>query len=358
MKAFWAPVLFVFLSITQMQAAEPLLTLDKAIPLPGVDAQMDHMAVDVPGQRLFLSVPGNNVVEVLDLKTGQLIQSLPGFAGPQGIVYVPEFNKLFVANGADGTCRILDGHSFKMLSSLALGDNAGSVRYDEAAKTVYVGYGSGALAVIDAKTGAKTSDISLAAHPESFRLDTSSSNLYVNLPDAGQIAVVDRSQGTVTKTWSLNAAQGNFPMFLDKADHRMFIGCRQPATLLVYNYVNGHLLACVPIAHDADDVFYDEQNKLIYVSCGDGSVEIIRQIDVDNYQKMKPVSTLPDARTSLFIPELNRLYVAVPQNANEPAQVLVFRTPSEKGALAEARRREKPLLVEHGQIMELVTSDK
>jgi DNA-binding beta-propeller fold protein YncE len=352
MKAFWAPVLFVFLFTMRMQAAEPLLTLDKAIPLPGMDGQMDHMAADVAGQRLFLSVSGNNTVEVLDLKTGGLIQSLPGFAGPQGIVYVPEFDKLFVANSTDGTCRMLDGHSFKTLSSLVLGDHAGSVRYDETAKKVYVGYGSGALAAIDAKTGAKTSDIPLAAHPESFRLDTSGPNLYVNLPEAGQIAVVDRSKGTVTKTWSMDAAQGNFAMFLDKADHRMFIGCRQPATLLVYNYVNGHLLANIPIAHDADDVFYDGQNKLIYVSCGDGSVEIIRQIDVDNYQKTKPVSTLPDARTSLFIPELNRLYVAVPQNANEPAQVLVYKTPSEKGSSAEA----KTFPMAHGQVM--VTSDQ
>ncbi len=325
----YLPVLILFGLLgatTRMQAADPLLTLDQTIPLPGVEGQMDHMAVDVAGQRLFLSVPGNNTVEVLDLKTGELIKSLPGFAGPQGIVYVPEFDKLFVANAADGTCRILDGHSFKTLSSLALGDNPGNVRYDETEKKVYVGYGSGALAAIDAKTGAKTSDIPLAAHPESFRLDAGSPNLYVNLPEAGQIAVVDRSKGTVTKTWSMDAAQGNFPMFLDKADHRMFIGCRKPAALLVYNYGNHHLLGNIPIAPDADDVFFDARNKLIYVSCGDGSIEIVRQIDVDNYQKLKSVPTKPGARTSLFIPELNRLYVAVPQRGNEAAEILVYKT--------------------------------
>jgi hypothetical protein len=346
----YLPVLILFGLLgatTRMQAADPLLTLDQTIPLPGVEGRIDHLAADVAGQRLFLSALGNNTVEVLDLKTGDVIQSLPGFAGPQGMVYVPEFDKLFVANGGDGTCQILDGHSFKTLSSLDLGDNADNVRYDEAARKVYVGYGSGGLVAIDAKTGAKMTDVPLAAHPESFRMDAGSPNVYVNVPEAGQIAVVDRSNGTVT-AWPMKAAQGNFPMFLDKADRRMFIGCRKPAALLVYNYGNHHLLGNIPIAPDADDVFFDARNKLIYVSCGDGSIEIVRQIDVDNYQKLKSVPTKPGARTSLFIPELNRLYVAVPQRGNEAAEILVYKTPE-----PEALAGEKPL---RSKIM--VTSDQ
>jgi DNA-binding beta-propeller fold protein YncE len=355
-----AVILSLFLCATaRLQAIDPLLALDNTIPLPGVEGRIDHMAVDIAGQRLFVAALENNTVEVLDLKTGELIRSLPGFAQPQGMVYVPEFGKLFVANGADGTCRMLDGHSFETLKSLDLGDDAGSVRYDEAEKKVYVGYGSG-LAAIDAKTGAKIADIPLAAHPESFRMETNSPNLYVNIPEAGQIAVVDRSKGTVTTNWPVNEARGNFPMSLDEANNRLFVGFRKPGALLVYNYVNGRLLAYLPIPHDADDVFYDERNKLIYVSCGDGTVEIIRQIDVDNYLKTKHVSTMPDARTSLFIPELNRLYVAVPrQSRDEPAEILVFKTPStapEKSSSAELSARAKSFSAASGQIM--VTSDK
>jgi DNA-binding beta-propeller fold protein YncE len=357
MKSLPVAIFFLFAcAIVQAQTTNQLLTMDNAIPLPGVEGRIEHMAVDIAGQRLFVAALENNSVEVLDLKIGQIIKSLPGFAGPQGIVYVPEFDKLFVANSGDGTCRILDGHSFKTLSSLALGDDADSVRYDEVEKKVYVGYGTGGLAAIDAKTGAKVSDIPLAAHPESFRLDTSGTNLYVNLPEAGQIAVVDRSKGTVIMTWPVNEAHENSPMSLDEANNRMFVGCRKPGALLVYNYLNGRMLAYLPIAHDADDVFYDKQNKLIYVSCGDGSIDIIRQIDVDNYLKAKSVPTMPDARTSLFIPEWNRLYVAVPRQGDDPAQVLVYKTPSEKSGSAEARTRAKHFLVEHGQIM--VTSDK
>ncbi|HTR43991.1 MAG TPA: hypothetical protein VMH87_20450 [Pseudomonadales bacterium] len=306
------------------------------------------MAVDIAGQRLFVAALENNSVEVLDLKTGQVIKDLPGFVQPQGIVYVPEFDRLFVANGGDGTCRMLDGHSFKTLASLDLGDNADSVRYDETAKQIFVGYGSGGLATIDAKTGAKIADVPLAAHPESFRLATNSPNVYVNVPEAGQIAVVDRSKGTVTTNWPVNEAKGNFPMCIDEANNRLFIGCRKPGALLVYNYTNGRLLAYLAIPHDADDVFYDEQNKLIYVSCGDGSVEIIRQIDVDNYQTTKHVTTMPDARTSLFIPELNRLYVAVPQHGDEAAQVLVFKTPEPKVAVGDKSSRGQ-MIVKSGE---------
>ncbi len=136
------------------ETATPL-SLEKIIPLEKVEGRIDHMAADVAGQRLFVAALGNNTVEVVDLKAGKEIQSLTGFAEPQGIVHVPEFDRLFVANGSDGTCRILDGHSFKTISTVQMGDDADNVRYDEAAKRVYVGYGSGALGVLDAKTGVK-----------------------------------------------------------------------------------------------------------------------------------------------------------------------------------------------------------
>ncbi len=293
-KNYSAVIFFLFLcAIAQAQTSPHLLILDKAIPLPGVEGRIDHMAADVDGQRLFMAALGNNTVEVLDLKSGKRIQSLSGFAEPQGIVYVPEFDRLFVANGTDGTCRVLDGHSFTTISSVDIGDDADNVRYDEVAKRIYVGYGSGALAVIDAKTGAKVADIKLAGHPESFRMETNSPNLYVNIPEAGQIAVVDRDKGTVTKTWPLKVAEGNFPMFLDEANHRMFVGCRDPAVMLVYDYATGRLVASVPITRDTDDLYYDGHNKLIYVSCGGGSIEIIRQIDADHYQKADSILTKP-----------------------------------------------------------------
>lgn len=319
-------LLFLF-ATAQAPATELFLVLDKEIPLPGVEGRIDHIAADVVGGRLFVAALGNNTVEVLDLKKGKCIQSLSGFAEPQGIVYVPEFDRIFIANGADGTCRILDGQSFNTIGSVDVGDDADNVRYDEGAKKVYVGYGSGALAVFDARTGAKVADIALAAHPESFRMETNAPNLYVNIPDADQIAVVDRNHRKVTATWPMNEAQGNFPMFLDEANHRMFVGCRKPPMLLVYDLATGRMVTNVPISRDTDDLFFDARNKLIYVSCGEGSVEIIRQNGADYYQRVENVATMPGARTSLFSPELKLFCVAVPHRGNQQAEILVYKTP-------------------------------
>jgi DNA-binding beta-propeller fold protein YncE len=307
------------------EAAVPL-TLDKTIPLEKVEGRIDHMAADLAGQRLFVAALGNNTVEVLDLKAGKTVQSLTGFAEPQGIVYVPEFDKLFVANGQDGTCRILDGHSFKTLKAVELGDDADNVRYDEAAKRVYVGYGSGALAAIDPKSGVKIADIKLAAHPESFRLASSGPNIFVNVPRADHIAVVDREKGTVTATWQLKEAKSNFPMSLDGGNHRLFAGCRNPGTVLVYDDSGGRLIANVPISRDTDDLFYDGEKKLLYVSCGAGAIDVIKQIDADHYEKTKTISTASGARTSLFIAELQSLCLAVPHRGSQRAEIRVYKT--------------------------------
>lgn len=330
MKFFSITILSAALLVAaHAQASAAVLTLDKTIPLPNVNGRIDHMAVDVAGQRLFVSALGNDTVEVVDLKTGKDIRSLPGFAEPQGMVYVPAFDRLFVANGSDGTVRILDGHSFATLRTIELGDDADNVRYDDAAKKVYVGYGSGALAAIDAQTGAKTDDIPLSGHPESFRLSTGGT-LFVNVPDAQQIAVVDRDKGAVAATWPMSCALGNFPMSLDEANHRMFVGCRTPGTVLVYDFASvsnvPKLVARLPISRDTDDLFYDAANKLLYVSCGAGVVEVIKQNDADHYTKIETMPTAPGARTSLFVPELKIFCLAVPHRGSQPAEIRIYQT--------------------------------
>lgn len=312
MKVFCAFVLFLcLLNTARAQETNSLLALEKTIPLPNVEGRIDHMAVDVAGQRLFVAALGNDTVEVVDLKSGKRIQSLSGFAEPQGIVYVPEFDKLFVANGVDGTCRILDGHSFKTIGTVELGDDADNVRYDEKAKQVYVGHGDGALAAIDAKTGAKVADIKLAAHPESFRLEANGPRIFVNVPGAGQIAVVDREKKAVIETWPIKDAKGNFPMFLDESNHRLFVGCRRPARLLVLDTANGKTVGTVKISGDTDDLFYDVSRKQIYVSCGAGFIDVIQQKGADSYELRERIPTVSGARTSFFSPELSKLYLAV-----------------------------------------------
>lgn len=321
------PALLLSFAILTCAQAHDALIIDKTIPMPKVEGRIDHMAADVPHQRLFVAALGNNTVEVLDLKAGKTIRSLPGFAEPQGIAYVPELNRIFIANGQDGTCRILDGQSLETISSVHCGEDADNVRYDAKAGRIYVGYGGGALAVLNAKTGSKLADIKLAGHPESFRLETGSQRIFVNVPKADHIAVVDREKGEVITTWPLKEAKSNFPLFLDEANHRLFAGCRNPARLLVYDYTAGREVASLPISRDTDDLFYDVAGKVVYVSCGQGTIDVIQQTDADHYAAAKSITTATGARTSLFVPELKVLCVAVPRRGSQLAEIRVFKTP-------------------------------
>jgi len=301
--------------------------LIQTIPLPGVAGRIDHLAADIKGQHLFIASLGNNTVEVVDLKTGTKIQSLSGFSEPQGIVYALEFDRIFAANGSDGTCRILDGHSFKTLNTVTIGDDADNARYDKRARRVYVGYGDGALAALDAKTGAKTANIKLAGHPEAFQLEENGNRIFVNVPSAGQIAVVNRENQTVTATWPTTGAGGNFPMALDEANRRLFVGCRSPARLLVYDTDSGKLVANMEINGDNDDLFYDAKRKCLYLSCGEGFLDVMAQRDADHYETITNLPTASGARTSLFVPELDRLYLAVPHRWGRNAEIRVFQIP-------------------------------
>jgi hypothetical protein len=322
------PLLYGLTLSPLLGAVHTPLTPSKTIILEHVAGRIDHMAADVPGQRLFVAALGNDTVEVLDLKASRSVRSLAGFAEPQGIAYVPELNRLFVANGRDGTCRILDARTFKAVETVRLGEDADNVRYDAKAKRIYVGFGRGALAVLNPRSGVQTANIKLTGHPESFQLEPSGNRLFVNVPQAGHIAVVERASEKVVATWGLIDAASNFPLALDPLDERLFIGCRSPARLLVYAYKGprGWLVASYPIAGDTDDLFWDRSNRMLYVSCGQGTLLVIRQITPDSYRTVQTIPTAPGARTSLFIPELRSFCLAVPRRGDRSAEVRVFET--------------------------------
>ena len=255
------------------------------------------------------------------------VRSIKGPRKPTGVVAIPDLGLVAVASGDDGMCRFFDAASLEPGGSVSGLDDADNVRYDAAARRIYVGYGSGAPAVIEPAQSKKVADIKLDAHPESFRLEEHGSRMFVNLPDArNSIAVVDRNQGKVVAQWPLGDAGANFPMCLDERDHRLFVGCRKPARLVVLDTDTGRTVATVDCVGDADDLFYDIDSKLIYVCGGEGAVDVIEQTNADHYRRVDRVKTAPGARTALFVPELRRLYVAVPRRDRAQARVLVFDT--------------------------------
>lgn len=296
--------LAVALLALHLRANTNVLTFVKTIPLPDVRGRIDHFALDAKEQRLFLAALGNDTVEMIDLAAGKRVRTIGDCSEPQGVAFAPAENHLLIANGGSGVVKILDATSFKVLHEIKNLSDADNARYADG--LFYVGYSDG-LAVINATNGELTADIPLDGHPESFRLEKSGGRIFVNVPEAREIEVVDRAQRKIIARWPVEFG-GNFPMALDEANHRLFIGCRRPARLLMLDANNGKKIGEATISSDTDDVFYDPKRKLIYVSCGGGFIDVI---DAGDYHLRGRITTEGGARTSFFAPERNEFFLAV-----------------------------------------------
>jgi hypothetical protein len=128
----------------------------------------------------------------------------------------------------------------------------------------------------------------------------------------------------ITRIWRLESAQQNFPMALDTRGHHLFVGTRRPAFLQVYDADSGNLVSQVAIGADPDDIFFDSVTKRLYVVCGEGVINVIRQTNANHFTMEMTVPTRAGARTGLFVPEEHRLYVAVPQRNAQSAEIREF----------------------------------
>jgi DNA-binding beta-propeller fold protein YncE len=309
------------------------LVLVRIIPIPDVEGRFDHMAVDNKNGRVFASVYGNDSVEVLDAQRGKRTHSIKeGFIKPQMVAYLPESNRIVVSSEGDGSCKILDADTYKLIDAVKFSDDADQLRYDPAAKRVYVAYGDdeeSAIGVFDATTNKRLEgDYKLAAHPESFQLEEKGPRIFVNLASLSQIAVIDRNTHKIVN-WKLQSAGTNFPMALDEGHHRLFVAARKPARLLVLDIDSGKEIASLPGAIDTDDMSFDADRKRIYVTSGEGFIFVYQQIDADRYQRIAKIPTAIGARTSAYTGQVgkhNSFYLAVPARANRGAELWVYET--------------------------------
>jgi DNA-binding beta-propeller fold protein YncE len=290
------------------------LVLVRIIPIPGVVGRFDHMAVDNNGGRVFAAVYGNDSVEVLDTARGRRDRSVKeGFIKPQMVAYLPDMNRVVVSNEGDGSCKILDANTYKVIDTVKFSDDADQLRYDPVAKRVYVGYGDGAIGVFDAVTNKKVGeDFEVGVHPESFQLEEKGPRIFVNLASISQIAVIDRNTRKIEK-WKLQSAGTNFPMALDESRRRLFVAARKPARLLVLDMDTGKEIASLPGAIDTDDMSYDPDRKRIYVTSGEGFIFVYQQIDPDRYDRIAKIPTTIGARTSVYTGQVgkhNSFYLA------------------------------------------------
>jgi hypothetical protein len=308
----------------QAALAQSALQLEAKIPLGDVSGRIDHLAVDPARHRLFVAELGNDSVGVVDLERHQTIKRISKLSEPQGVAYLPSLDTLVVANAHDGSVRFYTGAALTPAGQVDLKDDADNVRVLPDGRTIVVGYGSGGLAIIDAATRQIVRKIPLKAHPESFQIDPARARAFVNVPDNREIAVIDTDAGRQVARWKTSEARANFPMALLAERGQVVAAFRSPATLIGFRAEDGAVAWQQKTCGDADDVFHDSRRDRLYVACGDGVVDVLAA-EGDKFSKISQAPTVSGARTALFIPALDRLYVAVRAHRDEPAAIWVFK---------------------------------
>lgn len=318
-------VLLACLLAATRACAGPGPVLGRSIEMPGVSGRIDHLAYDPKTERLYVAALGNGSLEAIDLTRGERIKSVGGLREPQGVVFVPSMRRVVVACGGDGTVRAFDAETLEEIAKVGVGDDADNERLDADGTTIVVGYGGGALAFLDGATLRKKGEIRLSGHPESFQLDPGAPRIFVNVPgDApggGRIEVADRAGRAVTATWKLSEAGRNYPMALDAAHERLYVGCRRPARLLVLDCNSGKVVASPECVGDADDVFLDALTGRVLVVGGDGAIDVFEAREPGGFGRVASVKTAPGARTGLLAPERRALFVAVPRRPGHEAEI-------------------------------------
>jgi hypothetical protein len=291
--------------------------------MPNVQGRIDHLSIDLKSNRLFVAALGNGTVEVIDLTLGKVIYSIKNLKEPQGVEYVQQYNLLFVSSAGDGTCKIFNASNFKLLKVIQLGDDADNIRYDSERGIVFVGFGSGSIAAIDPAELKLLYKINLPAHPESFQIDDSKGLMFVNVPDANQLDIIDINTKTVIDRIRLNI-RDNFPMALDTEHNLIFIGSRYPSKIVSFDESSLKKISENNISGDADDIYYDGTDSLMFVSCGSGYIDVFKQRNSEDITLKESIKTSLGARTSLFVPVLNKLFIAARKYHENNAKIFEY----------------------------------
>lgn len=328
-RIFAVPLMALLLGAFVAGAADqPSLVLVQTIPLKGRVGKLDHLALDAKNDRLFVANKPNNTLDIVDLKAGKLVRQIGAQQGIQGIAYSPELDRVFVGLGSGGYCNIFNGQDYKLLKTIKFTDDSDNVRYNPKTNLVYVAHAENALGVIDAKSFDLKADIKLPATAEAFVLEKGRPRLYLNLTSLGQVVVIDTESNKITSTYPLKLASANVAIALDESNHRLFIGCRKTPLMVVLDTESGKELASVPIGGEVDDLFFDAKRKRLFAVCGEGMINVIRQVDADKYEALDKVATEKTARTGLLDAEGGRFFVAVPRLPGKDApEIRVYKLP-------------------------------
>jgi len=313
------------------QMAAPFLP-QRSIPLPGVTGKFDHFAIDIPGHRLFVAATGNHSVEVIDLTTDRVIESIKGLGKPHGLVWVGSTGSLYVADGSLRELRLYQGKPLTLAGKVALSDDADDMVYDEADHLMFVGHGGtdaanpAKIAIVSTNPFSLVTSLPIATHPEALEIDPQGQRIFANIAESNEVAVIEAKTKGIVANWKLTKAADNVPLVFDP-DHRLlFVACRTPGMLLALDAASGKELTSAPSAGQADDLFYDSVLHRVYLISGAGEVDSYQMGAGNALHILPPVHTVPGAKTALFVSAQNLLYVGVPGTSERAGEVSVYKT--------------------------------
>jgi YVTN family beta-propeller protein len=329
MRSILTLCLLASCALSLAQSPAPL-SLTRTIPLPGVVGRFDHLAIDAAGNRLFIAATGNHSVEVIDLATDKVEQSITGLGKPHGLAWVAETGSLFVADGSLGELRVYRGTPLALAGTIKLSDDADDMVYDEADQLLFVGYGGSdaanpaKVAVVNTKNLSLAASFSVAAHPEALEIDPKSGRVFANIADANEVAVIGAAARTIAAHWKLTRAADNVPMAFDSEHHVLYVACRTPGMVIALDAATGREISSQPAGGGADDLFYDPALRRVYVISGAGEVDSYQVDKARNLHPLEALHTATGAKTALFVPAQNLLYVALPGVNEHPAEIRVY----------------------------------
>jgi DNA-binding beta-propeller fold protein YncE len=314
-------ILFFVLIMPQARAGDqPPLKLIATTSLPELVGDLEFFAPDLKSDRLFLCAENSGTVEVFNLHSGKRLHTIKGFGNPHDIVYLPAQNKLVVSDGGDdfGWAYLVDAADYKIVDKIKLPADTDEAVFDPADGYFYIESSSGEpggkthlLNIIDTKSFKLVGTISLPGRAsEAMAVDHAGNKLYINNTGTSEVLVVDLRSHDILSKLTLPGASHLNGLALDKANHRVFSATRQPAQFWVLDTDTGKIVATMPCTEYNDHMIFDAARKRIYIT-GTDKASVIDQKDADHYVKVADVPTAYRAKTSIFIPELNRIYIAV-----------------------------------------------
>ena len=298
--------------------------------LPGYTGDFDHFAVDEKDGRLFLAGEDGGALKVFDLKTGALIQSVPGFDAPHSMLYLPGAGELVVI--ANAGSRVLDAKTLATKRKLSLPAGADSVGWDEARGRLYVVTGgkdvkmtTSSLVEIDPATGKTYGATPFDGdHTEALAVEQSGDRIFINQTDKNLLDVIDKKTHAIKVRWKIKEAEQNAPLAYDERTRRLFVVTRKPGKLAILNADTGETVQAFDAPSRVDQVIWDPDNRRIFVCGGDGHLAVFEQDDADHYRELTLVDTPPASKTGIFAPSLNRLFLAASPGESKSMAQLVW----------------------------------